>query len=582
VPEKSFAAFLDMIGIGQAPAVRARVPVTFYLTEGLQENVFISERTQVATSGTTDREPPNYETCKGFTASKASIEAIFSLDPTGDKIFSHIEDLKAGREFKPLKGKEEDNLQRHALYLGHDNLFRVKGQAEITLIIDLNKPISQNDWEDLSWSYWGETGFIALAEKPVCWYDGKFGFVKLKSGTEIKESSINGIKSFWICCELKSQSRTWTSIAICSIKIKNVRSEGIKLDLGFYNFLPLDLSHDFYPFGRHPGQFDAFYMASKEAFSKKGADIEIKFEGSSSIVPVISWQYWNGTCWASLDEKDDKFQFNSSVKFACPDDLSESEFCGEDNYWIRALLISGNYQEENTINNIKTIIEGKKSNDEKTQEIFKTANSWALRPVFNPPIVKSITIMYSIKESYPDYCLTYNNMEYNDFSEECKGKNHFDPFLMLPHRQPAILLGFNRPFDKGNMSIFFSLKDGLIPGSEVEWCYLRKPTVENGSEKRLDGIDNTNNLAKSDALEFLGPGDQERAVKFGRDCYWLVGCLKQGREFPTICGIYPNTVWAEQVDSFEDEILGSSEGEKSVMYSFIRRPVIAPEIWVRE
>ena len=49
-----------------------------------------------------------------------------------------------------------------------------------------------------------------------------------------------------------------------------------------------------------------------------------------------------------------------------------------------------------------------------------------------------------------------------------------------------------------------------------------------------------------------------------------------------ITGIYPNTVWVEQMESITDEILGSSGGEKDSRYSFVKRPVISPEVWVRE
>jgi hypothetical protein len=676
VPEKKFASFLEMIGIVQAAAVPAKVPVTFTITEGLREDVFISRRTQVSSCGTAECEPLNYETSKGFTACRASIEQILFFDPKIDEIFSHIEDLNAGREFK--KG---DSLQKHALYLGHHSLFNIKPQAEITIIMNLNEYIDVNN---LFWSYWGENGSIPFTVVKKEYSDYAW-HITLKPNEELRESSINGIKCFWICCEINSALKDRAAVSINSIEVKS-NSKRIKPDIACNNFLPLDMSMEFYPFGRQPGQFDAFYIASKEAFSKKGADIKINFkkgDNSSFIAPVLAWEYWSGTSWSPLNVKYMKvgkdeieqevinFDFDLSVKFVCPDNFVESEFCGELNYWIRALLIEGNFIDKMDTEDIESIIKDSKSQeDQKIEKIIKLANSWASRPIFKPPIIKDITIEYLIGVFTPEYCLKYSNMEYDNFSEKCKeiafswdeitgddcprfrdfifqnfnlewvnnkretmsiskdsvtikiyndrnflslklndNKNeaildiddikHFklramiennrlnvycNPFISfrkLRYKQPALFLGFDKPFDEGNISIFFSLNGDSSQGSEMEWHYLVAP---NGLEvkKLLNVIDNTNNLAKSDTLEFLSPGDQEKTIKFGRECYWIAGFLKQGRELPSIFGIYPNTVWAEQVECYEDEILGSGDGEKSERFCFIRRPVIGSEIWIRE
>ena len=102
----------------------------------------------------------------------------------------------------------------------------------------------------------------------------------------------------------------------------------------------------------------------------------------------------------------------------------------------------------------------------------------------------------------------------------------------------------------------------------------------------LEVSDNTEYLTKSGTLEFIGPSEQIKTRKFGKECYWLMGTvikdLAEVFEQPLIRGIYLNTVWAEQVETIRDEILGSSDGEKRKSYKFIKSPVISPEIWVRE
>ena len=57
---------------------------------------------------------------------------------------------------------------------------------------------------------------------------------------------------------------------------------GIAADQGFHNATPLDLNVErdvgFFPFGVEPRQFDQFYLASEEAFSKRGAQVALNIE----------------------------------------------------------------------------------------------------------------------------------------------------------------------------------------------------------------------------------------------------------------------------------------------------------------
>jgi hypothetical protein len=94
--------------------------------------------------------------------------------------------------------------------------------------------------------------------------------------------------------------------------------------------------------------------------------------------------------------------------------------------------------------------------------------------------------------------------------------------------------------------------------------------------------DGTENLTKSNTLDFASPGDQIKTVFLGNEGYWLMASFEGPGNVPQIRGIYPNTVWAEQVEAVEDEILGSSEGERDMTLSLQNRPVVSCEIWVLE
>jgi len=671
VPENNFAAFLDMLGIKLMPARPARVPVTFYLAEGLRENVFVPAATQVATAETEVHEALTYETVKSFTATGASIEGIFSVDPKRDVIYNHHLDLVEKREFRFFEG---ENLQEHVLYMGHGDLFKVEEATRITLKFKFADSISSADLRSWKWVYWTEEGKTEFdIDKDSIIGDGDEYLVrlKLKPETKIKEQEIWDKKCLWIACKMSSAARSQLpiieDIRIC--EIARDENKPLRPDLGFCNFIPLDLFSDFYPFGRQPRLFDTFYIASKEAFSKKGAEITIKFDGTGDHdenEPILSWEYWDGSSWVSLRLKDiadgpctalDPKTFNGCVKFDCPENLQETEVGGEVNCWIRVRLISGNYGREEFIEK-KTL-----KKDTSGKETLKKV-TWIVSPNFNPPKIvvndtSGVEIRYQLgkegREEGLQYCLTYNNLEYRDVTEENRKCTGFEPFVPLPERYPTLYLGFKSPFGKGNVNIFFSMRETsrtLDFGSELGWYYWSKaPSLadnvdgvagENGTSElglassegikigtellfeekfdgvaakeiasvvstkgnivyldrklnhkytrtgrilkrdRLETVDNTENLTKSETLEFIGPTDHLSNTKFGRDSYWLMGISTRNSKLPMTRGIYPNTVWAEQVETVEDEILGSSDGGKNSRYRFIRRPVISQEIWVRE
>ena len=134
---------------------------------------------------------------------------------------------------------------------------------------------------------------------------------------EIKEREINGVKSRWIrCIVLVQKIHKFEGIEIDTIKAaislpkeRNGNTKGIPADLLFNNDIPLN-KECFFPFNLQPRPFDTFYVASQEAFSKKGSTITINFtlsfEPSKSSLDLaerkieLSWEYWNGDGWVKL------------------------------------------------------------------------------------------------------------------------------------------------------------------------------------------------------------------------------------------------------------------------------------------
>jgi predicted phage baseplate assembly protein len=99
----------------------------------------------------------------------------------------------------------------------------------------------------------------------------------------------------------------------------------------------------------------------------------------------------------------------------------------------------------------------------------------------------------------------------------------------------------------------------------------------------LDVLDGTGGLARSDSLVLTKPPDHLSTTHFGKSCTWIMGIwAKEKPNGISISSIFPNTAWAEQVETISDEIIGSSDGEKGQGFRFARSPVISPQLWVKE
>lgn len=362
-PKKNFVAFLDMLGIKLLPAQPARTPLFFKLAKGIENEIWIPERTQASTGKTDEHEILPFETSRNLLATPSQLKIVISIDPENDNIhipppgflngrqqnlipykivsspvagsknfqLDHVTELKAG-DFLSLGEKDKEyviissvsgmivnitdglmleypsgtpvekitqfnlfegkNMQEHSLYIGHKDLFNIKNAANFTLFIN-HLPGTDTGVTSIkvSWQYWGEVKGEEGAEwREFDVIDGTQGLsktgtvelAKIKEG-EIKEKElIKDLRNRWIRCIIKEPLGTGVSRKLPTLDniVLKVRSSGEKLlpEQAFNNDTPLDVTQSFTPFGKEPRIFDAFAIASKEVFSKKGAKIEMDID----------------------------------------------------------------------------------------------------------------------------------------------------------------------------------------------------------------------------------------------------------------------------------------------------------------
>ena len=91
VPDKNLIAFLDLLGLKLLPALPARAPITFKLTDGTPDHVLIQEGSQIAANNII------FETEENMLASPAKLMAAFSVDVTADTIYKSPVNVFSGQ-----------------------------------------------------------------------------------------------------------------------------------------------------------------------------------------------------------------------------------------------------------------------------------------------------------------------------------------------------------------------------------------------------------------------------------------------------------------------------------------------------
>lgn len=328
-------------------------------------------------------------------------------------------------------------------------------------------------------------------------------------------------------------------------------------------------------FGSQPKLYDAFYIASKEAFSKKGAKISLSFDLGiddrlSGLVPTadptLAWEYWDGKGWQALtilkDETDRLLTAGEGevVQFLCPQGIEETEVFGQKNYWIRARIVGGDYGREQ-------------------YTLDPTTNVISVSRRFKLPVIRDLTVQYVFNEGIElETCLSHNNLDFEDRTAEAKTAGlPISPFIPLPDAEKALYLGFDKQLLGGPVRIFFA-------AGELSYEEENKPEIEwrcsnGGGWSVLDHLDETEGFVIQGILDFIGPTGFAAQSIFDANLYWLRGGLVKGlyETLPSLSGIFPNATWVTQAETIKDEILGSSDGQPGQTFTFFKFPVMEGE-----
>ncbi|RKT13291.1 putative phage baseplate assembly protein [Paraburkholderia sp. RAU2J] len=189
--------------------------------------------------------------------------------------------FQAVTDFAPFDGTAR-GVQEHALYLGDENLlnmvsegtFSVRGAAALTI---------------MEWTYWGkldpnDPDWLPLK---ILGVEGDDLVLQKTTHASVEMLELNGVSNRWLRARLvpSAGSAPADTIELFNLALKinasTLAPAPASADspqvVGVASTTALVMNQPFYPFGRIPRQFDAFYLGCDEAFSKPGAMAEIKF-----------------------------------------------------------------------------------------------------------------------------------------------------------------------------------------------------------------------------------------------------------------------------------------------------------------
>jgi len=365
----------------------------------------------------------------------------------------------------------------------------------------------------------------------------------------------------------------------------------------------------------------------------------------SMAAPVVAWEYWNGSAWRTLSVTGTAnaltFQGDGPVTFVVPDDIDVVEHAGTTARWIRARLVSGGYglirvtswkDEASGKLNYFPIIETRPPTMDRVQlgylyrspkvwpEHCRTFNDFAfsnrdidVRTVSTPfepfsPVADTTPAIYlgfdgplpadqlglflDIEEVIGETQGPDLVWEYYDGSAWSAVRATDETYaLALPGMVkvlwpgvpalPAAAMASARvalaQLDDARSAAAFAAGDRILVAQKGNVGELATVAAV---------LDDTLVLETPLAKSYVrGSVAIAPFARFGAPASWLRARLAHDGEprKSRVDGIYLNAVWASQLQTIENEVLGASNGEPDQVFFFRNVPVLEGEtIEVRE
>ncbi|NOS89426.1 MAG: putative baseplate assembly protein [Methylococcaceae bacterium] len=601
VPEKNYHAFLNELGVFRNPPLAAVAPLTFKPVKHSADLAIVVPQFTKVTAPASPGETTQvvFETDRILNLTLAKLYKIVMLDTISDRYNSY--NIDSGGDtinsavFTGVKPIE------HVLYIGLNKPLLAGKLSTLHLLITTEFSLSQANDTQLEWKIEnGSGGELIMPEIDTSNALRRSGELIFKDLPEWTASALGNHVQYWLSCRLISrlgisteqpQANSYLKLpSIQGIKLSGISSiTAAKVDYAFANHLPLDLSKDFFPFGKYPKFSDVLYLSCRSVWQLGNTvciNIKLTNPASAKHEPpitrvnqegsaVIQWEFWNGAGWESLicNDTSQGFTEDGTVTFCIPSASQSTQINGIDSEWLRVRLISGNYGHEASFLVIGSDQGGLGFN-------YQAAT-------LAPPAIESISLnsVNNISPTTPDVIMVLNDFELEII--DLAQNKYFTPFRRgrtpsqilycgLKAANPKLLAGHY-------LDLFFRISHnsahlayrGQQQSIVLSWQYWNGKTWQ-----VCKIIDETQSLNCTGLVSLLVPEDlatwHETSLAENEPIFWIRAVLLAGeyQSKPILQQVLINTVMATQMTTLSNEILGSGNGDSTQIFYSARTPIL--------
>jgi len=292
--------------------------------------------------------------------------------------------------------------------------------------------------------------------------------------------------------------------------------------------------------------------------------------------PELAWEYFDGESWRRLRIISDstlEFAKSGEIKFQVPENLAQGEVAGQEDYWVRARLVGGDYGSVQYI-----VTQEPAVGSPKTQKIEID------RSELQPPEILCIEVSFTFDEKIdPEFVYTHNNLTYrNQTQASASPEAGFEIFegvaaINGDQTQRVIYFGLSKPFNGGALSIFVDADD-----QERETRLVFEVRGER-EWRTVSAADETAGFHRRGYVDVSVDTVPRKTRLFDSELYWLRArpVTTDSEWSPLIRGFHVNAVRSVQAKSMKQEIVGSSTGEPQQRFLLAENPVIPESLELR-
>lgn len=579
IPKQRQLALYRFLDMRLRPPTCASVPISFSLAPQ-HAAVLLPKGTPVVDSSP-DR--LRFETDSVLQVLPATLSAVLRVAPRLDRYLDVQSSWAKGQTAPVFPGHTSDAAERacvHALLLGDAALF-LPGAAPNGMTFRLHgqrlDPNYFQCWYDgamrplsptVTGSHDGTSCTIAftpdvMPSAPLQTLTAVHAAISATAGRQLDTTDPSladcpPTPLYWLICKPSSDERVVPALNGYLPQI-----DTIWCDFGTMRTLPqqaaangflTDLKNGAYAFGQTPSLDATFSIRCDNAFACESAPVKLTFDLrplTNNPTAIIAWQYWDGTQWTAFSAVGDPqlasnpYQFidttqnltiGGTISFVCPA-IKPTSVAGNQGLWIRAVIQSGSYGDQNT--------------------------------AILPPFIRSLVIDYELG-GVPSSIWAHNT-----FALDALRTAPYTPYRPLAEEGASVYLAFDAPdliaYGRGQRLTLYLDVD---PADEYagrratgDWQWF---DAASGTWQPLAIDVGEAGLSRSGEISFVVPLRLRASVLFSKTaCWFRIMCPREKHPL-RLRGLYPNTVNACNRATYQNQTLGSSNGQPGQRFSLSR------------